>query len=262
MPSEQDLRDLFASGDGPRNTIDAKRVIARSRGRRRPLQIVAGAASALAVAGIVTVAVQTAQLPSPATMSSQGESSSAPMADSPRDTLETTLSRAPAEKLNLCQGTLAQAAPSTYGLRLDVAFPAVAPSGTAPVTGAVRLTNTGSTRVTGYTNPTPAITLSRDGVVLWHSNGPMIMSLAIVDLEPGASMEYAASFTPVRCDVEDDLGASFREGLPALPAGQYDLSAAIDFTPDASAMPSPSATPSPTAELDLVTGPLAPISLG
>lgn len=258
MPSEQDLRDLFASSDGPRNTIDTKRVIARSRGRRRPLQIAAGALSVLAIAGIATVAVQSSRFTSPAMMTSQGAADSAPATESgaPLGASDSAQKLAPAEKLNLCTGALAEVAPSIYGLQLDVSFPAEASLGTAAVNGTVRLTNTSSTRVTGYTNPTPALTLSQGGVVLWHSNGPMIMSLAIVDLEPGASLEYQSSFIPVRCAVDDDLASSFREGLPAVPAGHYNLSAAIDFTADAS-MLQPDAP-----ELDLVTGPLSPITLG
>lgn len=249
---------MFASGDGPRATIDTKRVIARSRGRRRPLQIAAGAVSALAIVGIVTVAVQTSQFSSPATMTSQGAADSRSTTEqaAPTDTLESGVKRAPADKLNLCTGTLAQSAPSFYGLRLDATFPAEASVGTSAVNGTVRLTNTSGMRVTGTTNATAAVTLSQDGIVVWHSNGATIMSLAIIDLEPGATAEYQASFTPVRCGIDDDLEPSFRDDLPALPAGGYDLSAAIYFTADES-MVQPQAP-----ELDLVTGPLAPITLG
>ena len=258
MPSEQDLRDIFAASEGPRNSIDPDRVIARSRGRRRPLQIAAGAVGALAVVGIVAVAVQTAQFSSPALTTSQGDTDSgatteqAPLPES----FPSTLKRAPADRLNLCTGTLTEVAPSFYGLQLDVSFPAEAPAGSDPVDGTVRLTNTSATRVVGSTGATPAITLSQDGVVLWHSNGPTDMSLAIVDLEPGASMEYRASFSPVRCEVDDDLRPSFRDGLPAVPAGVYDLSAAIDFTADAS-MLQPE-----IPELDLVSGPLTQVTIG
>ncbi len=248
---------MFASGDGPRNTIDTKRIITRSRGRRRPFQIAAGAVSTLAIVGIVTVAVQTSQFTSPAVMTSQGAADNRSTAEqAPLGAgIQPGQKTAPAERLNLCAGTLAETAPSFYGLQLDVSFPTEAPVGTAPVNGTVRLTNTSSTRVTGYTNPVPAITLSQDGVVLWHSNGPMIMSLAIIDLQPGASMEYQSSFTPVRCEAPDDLEASFRDALPAVPAGKYDLSAAINFTADESTI-----QPG-TPELDLVTGPLVPITL-
>jgi hypothetical protein len=248
---------MFAASDGPRSSIDPHEVVARSRGRRRPLQIAAGAAGALVMAGVVVVAVQTSPFSPPATMTSQGAadggstSEQAPLAEG----LESAGKRAPADRLNLCAGTLTEVTPSFYGLQAEVDFPAETSVGTGPVSGTVRLTNTSSTRVSGSTSPTPAITLSQDGVVLWHSNGPTIMSLAIVDLEPGASVEYPASFTPVQCGIEDDLAPSFRDGLPAVPAGVYDLSAAIDFTAD------PSMVQPDTPELDLVTGPPSQITI-
>ena len=253
MPSEDELRALLASGEAPHDRIDTNRVMRRSRTRRLPRQIAAGAVSVLTVVGIVAVAVQTTQFNSPAMMTSQGPVDGGATTES--EAFDTTLKRAPADKINLCMGTLAELSPSVYGLQLDVTFPATAPVGTSPVEGVVTLTNTSDSQVTGYTNPTPALTLSQDGIVLWHSNGPMITSLAIVDLAPGASMTYPASFTPVRCDVDDDMGASFRDDLPAVAAGQYDLSAVIDFTAEASMV-----TPE-SPELDLVTGPLAPITL-
>jgi hypothetical protein len=249
VPSEDDLRDLFARTEAP-NTLDAKRIIARSRARRLPKQLAAGSVGALAVVGVVVLGVQITQLPSPVSMTA-GEAfdSSAPAPEI------APMKRAPADKVNLCTGTLAEIAPSQYGLRLDVAFPASAPVGTEPVAGTVRLTNTSDSEVVGTTPATPAITLSRDGVVLWHSNGPTILSMVEVDLAPGASLEYPASFTPVSCGVEDDLADAFRTDLPALGAGDYELSALIDFTADAS-------MGQLTPDLDLVEGPRSTITLG
>jgi hypothetical protein len=165
------------------------------------------------------------------------------------------IKRAPADRLNLCEAPLAEVAPSTLGLRLDVEFAPTASTGSDPVRGTVRLTNTATTPVSGTTGSTPAITMSRDGIVLWHSNGPVDSSARLVQLGPGESTEYDAFFVPVRCSVEDDLGPEFRPNLPSLPAGDYGLSAAIDFQPDATAEVS-------APGLDLVTGPLAPITLG
>ncbi|MBC7590830.1 MAG: hypothetical protein H7226_07280 [Salinibacterium sp.] len=256
MPSEDELRRLLASGEVPHERIDTNSVIRRSRTRRLPRQIAAGAVSALAVVGIVTVAVQSTQFNSPAMMTSQGAADGGSSEAAPSESFDTSLKRAPADKVNFCTGALAELSPSVYGLRLDVTFPATATVGVSPVEGAVTLTNTSDSQVTGYTGPTPALTLSQDGIVLWHSNGPMITSLALIDLAPGASMSYPASFTPVRCGVDDDMGTSFRDDLPAVPAGQYDLSAVIDFTAD------PSMMQQDTPELDLVNGPLSPITLG
>lgn len=248
MPTENDLRDMFANSSAP-NALDAKRIIARSRARRLPRQLAAGAVGALAIAGISVLAVQVTQVQSPVTMTAgeaYDQSAPAPEVDA--------MKRAPADKINLCAGTLSEVAPSQYGLRLDVTFPDTAATGVEPITGTVRLTNTSGREVIGYTPATPAITLSQDGVVLWHSNGPMILSLVAVDLAPGASLEYPASFTPVRCAAEDDLGDTFRADLPAVEPGSYQLSALIDFTADP-------AMQQQTTELDLVSGPLSTITL-
>lgn len=249
VPDESDLRNLFETSSAP-STLDVDRIIAKSRARRLPRQIGAGLIGTLAVAGIFVLAVQPQQLAQPpaASMTESQEAAGGAAADN-------AIKRAPAEKLNLCGGTLAEVAPSFYGLQLDVAFPATAPAGPAPIEGTVTLTNTGTTRVSGSTAATPAITLSQSGTVLWHSNGPMIMSLVIVDLAPGESLRYPASFTAVRCGVEDDAAEVFRADLPALPAGDYELSAAIDFSAD------PSMATNGTPDLDLVTGPRNPVTL-
>lgn len=253
MPDESDLRRLFATTDAP-NTLDADRIVAKVRARRLPRQLGAGLIGTLAVAGIGVVGVQSLipqqQSPMSATVQEDSAGSGAPA-----EGMDTLVKRAPAEKLNLCGGPLAEVAPSFYSLQVDVAFPATAPATGNPVAGVVRLTNLGSTQVTGTTAPTPAVTLSQGGIVLWHSTGPVDSSAIEVDLAPGASLEYPASFTPVRCDIEDDLAQSFRAGLPAVPAGGYELSAAIDFVPGAELVAQD------TPGLDLVTGPRALITM-
>lgn len=253
MPDESDLTDLFEKSTAP-NTLDANRIIARSRARRLPKQVGAGLLGTLAVAGIFVVAVNTSGLgqQSPSSVLSQ-ESSDA--ADTSGGAAESSIKRAPIEKINLCGGPLAEPSPSNYGLQLDVEFAEMAPVG-ADVTGTVRLTNLSDSRVIGTTAAVPALTFSQNGIVLWHSNGPMIQSLTMVDLEPGESMEYGALVTPVKCEVEDDAAESFRADLPALPAGAYELSALIDFSPD------PSMPTNGIPELDLVSGPRSTITLG
>jgi len=119
--------------------------------------------------------------------------------------------------------------------------------GASSVDGIVTMTNEGTETVSGTTASSAAITLSQDGIVLWHSNGPTNMMAAVVDLAPGESMEYAASFVPVVCTVDDDLAESFRDDLPAAPAGEYQVSAAIDLSTDSSA--------------ELITGPASTITL-
>jgi hypothetical protein len=71
-----------------------------------------------------------------------------------------------------------------------------------------------------------------------------------VDLAPGESVEFAASFVPVRCAVVDDEAPRFRDDLPAVPVGDYSLTAALDF-----------ALSSPTESLELVTGGPSAIAL-
>lgn len=257
MASESELRDMLAGSamsDGSQHphSIDATTVIKRSRARRLPRQIATGAIGGLAVLGITVIGVQALRLPDQSTITAieQESADSAPEGAFGGDSAADGTERAPADRLNLCEGTVAEIVPSQSGLQLDVEFPATVPSGSAAITGIVRLTNTGTERVTGSTAPTPAMTISQDGIVLWHTNGPMIRSLAIVDLAPGESLEYQASIVPVRCTVADDLAEGFPEGLPALTPGAYELSAAIDFSPQ-----------SPEAGVDLVSGPRTPITL-
>ena len=254
MPSEPtNLRHLFA--ENPGTAIDVDSVVRRSRSRRAPRILAAGAFTVLAIGGIAAVSVQgLSQLGGGATSASNGASDSASesVAGEESSTLmessaDETIKRAPAERINLCTGTVAEVAPSQSGLELSVAFPATAPAGAPSIAGMVTLTNSGPSTLSGYTAASPAITLASDGIVVWHSNGPMIELARDVSLAPGESLEYAASFVPVVCGVEDDSAESFRSDLPAAPAGTYAVSAAIDFLSDVDA--------------DLVTGPAQTITL-
>lgn len=250
-PTEDDLREMFA-GSPANNSLDASRIVARSRARRLPRVLGAAAAGTLVVAGIATVAVQASLLP-------QGVSTSS-LEESAGDSAESEAvapveqKRAPADRINLCEAQVTDIPASSTGLQLDVEFAQTAAVGTQPIVGTVRLTNTSDQTVSGTTAASPALTLSRDGTVVWHSNGPTILSLVVVELEPGASLEYQASFTPVLCSVADDLAEGFPADLPALEPGVYELSALIDFA---------SATPTNgTTELDLISGPRSTVTLG
>ncbi len=83
-------------------------------------------------------------------------------------------------------------------------------------------------------------------MVVWHSNGVAIELAREVSLAPGESIEYAASFSPVVCGVEDDE-TGFRSDLPAASPGVYEVSAAIDVMGEFDAL--------------LVTGPAQTITL-
>ena len=231
MPTEDELRQWFRAGENesPSRRLDATMVIRRSKRRRLPGQVAVGGVVTLAVAGLSvgSIAGIRSILPRAVTDSSLSSGESAPQAPQGRDN---ATDRAPADRLNLCGAPVAAPVPSESGLILTPHFPASARTD-GQITGTVTLTNTGATAITGTTAASPAVTVSQGGITLWHSNGPMIMLAAVVALEPGQSMDYPASITPVRCDSEDDLNG-FRDSLPPLPAGQYQVSAAIDLTPD------------------------------
>ena len=218
-----------------------------------PKKIVAGVVVTLALGGLVTASVLgIGSLTKPATSAaSQSDANTEPAAVAPTDDLTAGgagSKRAPAEKINLCTGTLADVAPSESGLELTVDFADTAKAGTEPIPGTVTLTNTGDKDLVGYTAAAPALTLSQDGVVLWHTNGAMIMMARDVTLAPGESLDYETSFTPVVCSVDDDLAElGFAEDLPAAAPGEYQLSAKIDFMGEFDA--------------DLISGPLSTITL-
>jgi len=254
MPTEAELRAWLRDGDlgSPAREADAGTVIRRSRRRRLPRQLAAGGTLTLAIAGI-GVAGFTGLRGAPMGASvSDASAESAPETFPGEDAGDAAdggaIEPAPASTLNPCGGSIATVAPSA-GLVLETRFAPSVPADGQSVDGVVTLTNTGTERITGTTAATPAITLSQDGDVLWHSNGPMIMMVVEVDLAPGDSLEYPASFTAVQCGEEDEASESFRDDLPALGAGSYELSAAIDFlAADGSRMPT-------------VTGPRSPITL-
>ena len=262
MATEPNIRDLFSAGHTPTGRpIDTDAVIRRSKRRRLPAQLGVGGVATLAIGGIGVVALQNLDSSvSPASImseSSTAESGSAydgfvaPAQEGPatRDGSagNGTVKRAPADRINLCGGALAEVAPSATGLVLTPSFPAAA-AGSGGVEGTVTLSNTGSTTVTGYSAASPAITLSQNGVVLWHSSGPTVQMIRAISLAPGESLQYTASFTPVVCSVDDDLAESLPDGLPAVQPGEYQVSAAADVVLEGGA--------------ELVTGPQQTVRIG
>lgn len=247
MAPEPNLRHLF---DAPQQAraIDVASVVRRSRARRVPKLLGVTGVSVLAVAGLFLGGVQVIGNGLPAASDTAGteDSGQAPMMSEAGDTAYDGSKRFAADTLNRCEAPLAEVPPSQTGLVLSVHF-ADATVGSAPVDGTVTMTNTGVETLTGYTAVTPVITLARDGLVLWHSNGPTTQEAREISLAPGASIEYAATFTPVICSAEDDSRESFRTDLPPAPAGEYEVSAAIEFMGDFDA--------------ELVTGPASTVTL-
>ena len=262
MPTESELRRQFHD-DEPQGSIDLDAVLRRSRARRRPrVAAVAIVSSLAALAVVVPVSISVASQQT-GTFSA-GSAASAP--DSAGDSATAPealqggsasgsggIKRAPAEKINLCTGALAAPAPAEDGLVLTVQpVDAAADARDIPVT--VTLTNTGAQQVTGSLSPFPTLTLSRAGIVLWHSNGAVPSLAQEIDLAPGASTGFSTTLEPVVCGVQDDAQPSFRAGLPAAGPGDYRVSAALDFSPTA-------ADGGGGGDAVLVTGPTSPVTL-
>jgi hypothetical protein len=254
MSTESDLKKMFSETGPSLGQIDLSRVLRRSSRRRIAQQVAVGGATTLAVAGIGVAGFTGIRGLVPST----GSASSAAAPESKQDSspgstpMPGGLTRAPAEKINLCGGPLSEVAPNAAGLVLTSSFEP-ADASADRVSGTVTLTNSGSEHIWGTSAATPAVTLSKDGVVRWHSNGPTIAMAALVDLAPGASMTYQASFQPVTCAVEDDSADRFRDSLPHVAAGVYQVSAALDLSrqnADGAFLSS-----------DLVTGPTSEVTL-
>lgn len=257
MSTESDLKNMLAHASPTLRPVDLSRVLRRSSRRRFVRQVAVGSATTLAVAGIGFAGFTGIRGIGQSTTAGSASTANAPETKGGSTSLGSAATdgaskRAPAEKINLCGGTLADVAPNASGLVLTTRFDPADVSADQ-ILGTVTLTNSGPERITGSTAASPAITLSKDGIVLWHSNGPMIAMAALVDLAPGASLTYQASFVPVRCAIEDDSADSFRAGLPRVAPGEYQVSAALDLSrqnPDGSFL-----------STDLVTGPVSTVTL-
>jgi hypothetical protein len=258
MASESELRDRFHDGTMPSGQIDVDAVLRRARARRRPRVLLAGAGSVLAIAAIaVPATIGSFAVPTADTLVAEdggelAQPESATDGDAAGGTeqggADNALDRAPAEKLNLCSAPVAEVPPAENGLVLTVE-PVTASAADHGIPTIVTMTNTGTAPVSGTTAGRPAMTLSKGGITLWHSNGSQTLIAIPVELAPGESLQYPATFEPVRCGVEDDMGDSFRDDLPAVGAGVYQLSAAIDFTRNDGSF------------IDLVTGPAVRVTL-
>lgn len=236
MRTESELRDeLRRTRPGTTSRIDPDAVIRKAKARRAPRQIAFGSVAVLAVAGFAILGTST--LPSFISMST-GTADSAGVAGP-----ESAMSELKDDHFNglydarraltgRCGETSSALAPTPLGLQLMAAFPSSIPADGESVAGTVTLTNTGSSHVRGSTSSEPVLILSRNGVTVWHSNGPLPSEPHAVDLAPGDSISYPASFTPVECSAEDEVGDRFRDNLPALEPGEVELTAAIWFVPE------------------------------
>lgn len=240
MPTEAELRDLLHGEDDEPGALNTARIIRQAKARRRPKQLAAGITGGIAAIGALAFVLPAALGLGGASLSTAGGSAAdqaeagdgaSILKESDAPGASTSLSTS-AEGLNLCGATLTTLPPDADGLELTVA-----PAGPTTVGGwieaTVTLTNHGTDPFIGTAVDGAVVTLSGDGAVLWHSNGPSAEFESAVDLDPGESVSYRTGFEPVACSAEDDASSTgFRPGLPPLTSGPYELSAAIDIAPD------------------------------
>lgn len=229
MPTESDLRDALEGVSPQTSRLDAAAVVRRARARRLPRQVAVASFAGLAVAGVVVVGASTL----PRVMSTTTAADSAVEApESAAGGSPSQYTVRPDESFaNVC-GEPTKPPPSAGELVLNLTFPSSAAADGLPVDGVATLINAGSTRLTGSTPARPVITISRDGVTVWHSNGPLDQAGRLIDLAPGESVDFAVSFTPVECSAPDEIGDGFRGELPALGPGTYEVSAFLAFAPE------------------------------
>lgn len=235
--TESELRDeLQRSIPGSASRIDADAIIRKAKARRAPRQVAFGSVAVLAVAGFAVLG--TSALPS-LFPSSTGASDSAGMSapessisEKNGDHFGAAQSDANRVLTGQCGRTAVSPPPSSLGLTLTPSFPTPVSRGSQPVTGTVTLTNTGTSPVRGSTSFEPVIELARNGMTVWHTSGSVPSLGRLIDLAPGESTTYSASFTPVECTSEDETGIRFRDNLPPLDFGDVTLTAAIQFIPD------------------------------
>jgi hypothetical protein len=220
VATEPNLRHLFAESS-PGGEIDVAAVVRRARARRLPRMLGAGAVGTLAIAGLVVGGLQLGLSTAPASDAGASAPEMSQLdAAGGEEGASTMTKRAAAEQLNQCGAPVAAVEPSATGLVLETHFADV-PSGAASIDGTVTMTNTGSAPVSGYTAAAPTLVLVRDGIVVWHSDGPTIELAREVSLAPGESLEYTVTLAP------DDCGTG-----GVAPSGEYELLAVIDLMGD------------------------------
>ena len=246
MPTEDELRGQFHDdrpGAGSTGSIDLEAVLRRSRARRRPRTVAVAVGASLAVLAIVVPVSVGVALGRTGQLSASSGSSATTNKDSHRSAAGQPVpgaapvgpsvgGTAPAQTVNLCTATLTQLAPAPNGLVLAVQ-PVTAAATDRNIPATVTLTNTSTTAFRGSASPFPVLTLSRDGIVLWHSNGAVPSLAQVIDLPAGASTTFSTTFEPLVCGVVDDRHGSFRAELPATGPGDYQLSAVMDVSSDA-----------------------------
>lgn len=235
MPTDDDLRRELAATPVT-GTLDADRIIARSRARRRPRQVASGLVGALALTGVLVVAVQT--LP-PSGGDTAVMMESAPADDSASATSGGSAepSRAGWSALATCDAPGPTPTSALPGVTVELSVPASSPVGTGSIAGVVRITNDSLATIDVSTTSTPWVVITDAGTVVWHTNGASLFELTTLPLAPGTSTERAVTLSAVRCTADDELLSEFPADLPPLPAGTYGTQVAVEVTDPTTGLP-------------------------
>ncbi len=225
----------------PHTPFDVDSLVRRSRVRRRPALLGAGVLATVVIVGIggLGVGALSGLVPNDLTAAD-----SASLAEEPAmeqggagDTGGGTMADgdsalAPDWLQNRCGSSpLTPADVPDIGLRLEVDFPAVAPTGTGVISGTVRITNTGEEPVSALISATPAITLASQGVTVWHTSVRSDRGAEAIALDPGDSRSFEAELRPLACTTDDE-GRAVDAELDPLRPGDYAVSAILDITLD------------------------------
>lgn len=243
MPTESQLRAALRNRASVANTagartLDADEVIRKARGRRRPRTLAFAATAALTVAGFAYVGITTIPWPQSVpqsasdTMADATAGSELALPETPPGATDPMAGGDPwATSINRCGQPLVEAGPTASGLVLTPDFPATGASNGLPIEGTVTLTNTGKERVTGLTSAEPIVVLSLGGITVWHTHDTTRSIGYPVDLAPGESQEFAASFTPVQCTQDGEDLPTLPGDLPPLGPGTYRVTTYLDLRP-------------------------------
>lgn len=218
MATEPTLRHLF--GETPEPAIDVSSVIRRSRARRAPRMLGAGAVAVLAVCTVAYGGFAgLSGFGSSMTASDSG--GAAPMAESMESSKDDMTflgdgSSVSVGELFRCGEPVPEIPPSELGVVLAMTVPSVVDAGAASFDATVSIVNEGPQPVVATASSVPAFALTSGGIVVARSApGPMELP---AHLEPGESYAYGAVPVSLSCDGEP------------VPAGDYEVHAAIDIS--------------------------------
>ncbi|HRP99158.1 MAG TPA: hypothetical protein PK781_01710 [Terrimesophilobacter sp.] len=226
---EQRMRQLFTQHTNSSPTggagLDADSIIARARRRRLPRQLAVGGASALAVVGLLTVAL-------PAIIGPGGlggaPMSASTFSESDADQREHDGAPEAAEISNLVCGS-PLAASDVDGLEVTLeARPVNGAAGEWRIDADLVMRNTGSTaRVIDL--HAAVFALKQGGITVGSHEGSFDESLAT--LAPGDTATYTARFEPLPCSPTDVLRGEFELWITIVVDGENATNAVTISSP-------------------------------